>query len=848
MDGLSGDEAARLLREDGPNDILSGARHTVLQNALDILKEPMFLLLVFAGAIYLIIGDLQEALILMSFVLLVMGITFFQKRRTEKALEALRDLSSPRAMVIRDGRRTRIAGVEVVRGDILVLSEGDRVPADAVVIDCANLMVDESLLTGESLPVRKVSCDGSEDMGRPGGDSQPCVYAGTLVVSGHGLALAKATGPDTEMGKIGVSLEEIKREATPLQRETRQAVRNIALAGLALFVLVVVVYGISRDDWLGGLLVGITLAMAVLPEEFPVIYTVFLTLGAWRISKKHVLTRDMPAVETLGSATVLCVDKTGTLTLNRMTASVIIAHGSRYRVDRTHPGEMPEKFHELVEFGVLASQRNGSDPVEKALVELGERALQDTEHIHEDWMLEREYPLSPQLMALSHVWRSPDENEYVIAAKGAPEAVADLCHLDDAQFGGLSRQIEDLASDGLRMLGVAKASFTTAYLPKDQHDFGFNFLGLIGLRDPIRPTVKGSVEECYEAGMRIIMITGDYSGTALNVAGRIGLKPDDQVISGMELDRMDEEELRERIKKTSIFARVVPGQKTRIVRALQANGEVVAMTGDGVNDAPALKAADIGVAMGDRGTDVAREASALVLLDDDFSSIESAARMGRRIYDNLKKAVSYVIAIHVPIAGMSIIPVLFRLPLVFAPIHIAFLEMIIDPACSLIFEAEPEHEDVMRRPPRRPDERIFNRRNLSLSVLQGLNVLLIVSMVFLISLVREVGEGEVRAMTFTTLIIANLALILTNRSWNRTIRETMGSPNAVLWWIVGGTLCTLAVALYVPFARRLFMFEPLSLVDMGICLAAGCLSVVWFEAFKVLSRRKGQANFFKKLT
>lgn len=841
--GLSNEEAARRLKEDGPNDMPSGKKRTVFATAYNIVREPMFILLIFAGGIYLVLGDLEEALILLSFVFLVMGITFFQQRRTDKALEALRDLSSPRALVIRGGKQERIAGLDVVRDDVLVLAEGDRVPADGLVLSCSNLMIDESMLTGESIPVQKLPCDGFMEMRQPGGDQQPHVYAGTLVVKGHGLARVKAIGAQTEMGKIGKSLEEIEPETTLLQNETRLVVRNIAIFGLALCILVVVIYGATRNDWLKGLLVGITLAMAILPEEFPVVLTVFLTLGAWRMSKNQVLTRNMAAIETLGASTVLCVDKTGTLTLNRMTVRKIMSNGAYYDLDRSSSNILPEMFHELLEFSVLASQKDPFDPVEMAIAQLGERTLNNTEHLHHDWLLAREYELSPELMALSHVWRSPDGTDYIVAAKGAPEAIADLCHLDEARKERLSKQIDELASEGLRLLGVAKASFSPVHLPKNQHDFVFEFLGLIGLEDPIRPTVPRSVRECYEAGIRVVMITGDYPGTAKNIARQIGLKPDDRFMIGSELDRMDDMELQERIKDVNIFARVVPRQKLRIVNALKTNGEVVAMTGDGVNDAPALKAANIGVAMGARGTDVARESASLVLLDDDFASIEKAVRMGRRIYDNLKKAMSYIIAIHVPIAGMSLIPVIFKLPLVFAPVHIAFLEIIIDPASSLIFEAEPEEDNVMKRPPRRPDQRIFNKRNISISLFQGLSVLIIVAAVFGVSHARGIGDSEIRAMTFSTLVVANLALILTNRSWEHTIRETLRSPNVALWWILGGTVVVLGVSLYVPFARNFFQFGFLSGLELAVCLVAGSFSVVWFEALKIFSQRRKAPGF-----
>ena len=842
LDGLSEEEAARRLREEGPNLIPSAERRTPFRIALDILREPMFLLLLGAGAVYLLLGDLQEALILMSFVVLVLSITFFQEQRTERALEALRDLSSPRALVIREGRRRRVAGTEVVRGDVVVLAEGDRVPADGALLACSNLVVDESLLTGEAVPVRKAPCEATAVMGVPGGEDQPFVFAGTLVVKGHGIAEVRATGALTEMGKIGKSLREITPRPTILQREIRGLVLRLAALGIVLCATVFAVYGATRDDWLQGLLVGIAMAMALLPEEFPVVLTVFLTLGAWRMSRHNVLTRRIPAVETLGSATVLCVDKTGTITENRMTVSRLETVTGSY--DLRHPASdfLPEEFHELLEFGVLASQKDPYDPVEMAIAGLGGDVLDGTEHLHFDWILEREYPLSQELLALSHVWRSPDGREYVIAAKGAPEAVADLCHPDGAQRRLLAGQVEELAGMGLRLLGVAKASFHMEELPSNQHDFVYQFLGLVGLEDPVRPSVPASVRECREAGIRLIMITGDYPGTALHVAKEIGLDTDGGVMTGPELDEMGDEELRERIRLYSVFARVVPGQKLRLVEALKENGEVVAMTGDGVNDAPALKAAQIGVAMGGRGADVARESADLVLLDDDFSSIVRAVREGRRVFDNLKKAMTYIVAVHIPIAGMSLIPVLFKLPLVFAPAHIALLEIIIDPACSLAFEAEPEEDDVMKRPPRHPRERIFEGRTLLLSVLQGLSALLVVSAVFSFAQLRGLEEAEARALTFTTLVIVNLALILVNRSRKLTIWRTRRRRNAALWWVLAGTVILLALALYVPFLRDLFSFATLSPLDLAICLGAAALAVLWFEAAKLIPRQGGRAR------
>jgi P-type Ca2+ transporter type 2C len=832
--GLSETEAHKRIQEEGYNELPSTKKRSVLIIALDVIKEPMFLLLVACGILYLFLGDVQEAVMLLGFVLVVMGITLYQERKTERALEALRDLSSPRALVIRDGLQKRIAGREVVRGDILVVREGDRVPADATVLSCINLSADESLLTGESVSVRKMTWDGKQDTVQPGGDDLPFIYSGTMVVQGQGIARVHATGIKTEIGKIGKALQSVIEEETLLQKETRRLVRNLAIIGISLCALVVVVYGLTRGDWLNGLLAGITLAMATLPEEFPVVLTIFLALGAWRLSQKQVLTRRIPAVETLGSATVLCVDKTGTLTQNLMSITKIIATGKTYDTDSLAREKLPEAFHEIVEFGILASKRDPFDPMEKAFKRLGDKHLAETEHLHGDWELVQEYPLSRELLALSHVWKSPSGNDFVIAAKGAPEAIADLCHLGRQDMENLERNVSLLADEGLRVLGVARAAFKHTELPVEQHDFVFTFLGLIGLADPIRSTVPDALRECYAAGIRVVMITGDYPGTAQSIARQIGLTPTDRCITGSELNRMSDQELQSRIKGANIFARVIPEQKLRLVEALKANCEVVAMTGDGVNDAPALKSAHIGVAMGGRGTDVARESSSLVLLDDDFSSIVRAVRLGRRIFDNIKKAMAYIFAIHVPIAGMSLIPVIMKWPLVLLPVHIVFLELIIDPACSVVFEAEAEEANVMNRPPRNPKEPLFGRRTIILSVLQGLWVLAIILAVYIMVRQRGGSAEEARALTFTTLIFANIGLILTNRSWTRNIWTILRSPNVALWWVLGGASVFLGLVLYIPFLRRLFQFSPMHVNDIIICFACGVVSILWFEVLKLL--------------
>lgn len=849
LPGLAEAEAAERLRTEGYNELPSARRRNILAIAYGVAREPMFLLLIAAGGIYAWLGELRDASMLLGFVFVIMGITFYQERKTERALEALRDLSSPRALVIRDGQQRRIPGREVVRGDIAALTVGDRVPADARLVSCTNLSIDESLLTGESVPVRKQAWDGIMGKTPPGGDDLPFVYSGTLVVNGQGLAEVQATGPRTELGRIGKALEDVSSERTPLQKETGRLVRVFAVGGVSLALVIVVVYSLTRGDWTQGFLAGITLAMAMLPEEFPVVLTVFLALGAWRISKERVLTRRVPAVETLGSATVLCVDKTGTLTQNRMTATQLFAqgagtgshamdgHGEFFDVNYDRHLPLPESFHEILEFAILASHRDPFDPIDKALKELGDHYLVETEHLHKDWRLMREYPLSRELLALSRVWASPSGEEYVIAAKGAPESISDLCHMSDEETKEVAEHVAVMTGAGLRVLGVAKSHFRPVRLPGEQHEFKFTFLGLVGLADPVRSSVFTAVRECYDAGVRVIMITGDYLGTAQNIARQIDLESSDVVITGPELDEMDDEELQRRIRTVNVFARMVPEQKLRLVRALEANAEIVAMTGDGVNDAPALKSAGIGIAMGARGTDVAREAAALVLLDDDFSSIVKAIRLGRRIFDNIKKAMTYIFAVHVPIAGMSVIPVLFKWPLVLLPVHIVFLELIIDPACSVVFEAEPEEAGVMKRPPRDPKEPLFGRRTLAIALLQGLIVLGIVLSVYAGARYLAHGEAQARALTFTALVTANLALILTNRSWSRTVVATLRSPNTALWWVFGGTLAVLAAVLYVPFLRAMFHFSALPASDLVIAAIAGVVSILWFEGLKLLRIR-----------
>jgi len=826
-DGLTTRAAAQRLAEDGPNALPGGQRRTWLAIVWETTREPMFLLLLAAGSLYLLLGELHEGLILFGFVLFTLGLTLYQAGKTERAIEALRDLTSPRALVIRDGKPQRIPGRDVVRGDLLMLAEGDRVPADAQLLSTQNLQVDESLLTGEAVPVGKVAAAGVPAPAKPGGDDLPYLYSGTLVVQGQGVARVTATGPRSEIGHIGTALGNLQPEPSPLQRQTARLVRTLALLALSLSVLAVAIYGLMRGDWLQALLAGIALAMAMLPEEYPVVMTVFPALGAWRLSREKVLTRRMAAIETLGATSVLCVDKTGTLTENRMTVEALYVPSEKFEVDYAASADLPEAFHTLVEYSILASETAPFDPMEQAFHRLGQHFLANTEHLHHDWTLIHEYSLTPQLRAMSHVWQAVSGDTHTVAAKGSPEAVIDLCHLDPAGQAGILAAVDAMAVAGLRVLAVAQARFVGRQWPATEHDFDFEFVGLLGLADPLRREIPAAVRQCREAGIRVVMITGDYPATARTIARQAGLDAA-EILSGDALATMSDAQLQAQLKTVTVCARIAPEQKLRIVQALKADGYITAMTGDGVNDAPALKAAHVGVAMGGRGTDVAREAASLVLVDDNFASIVGAVRLGRRIFDNMQKSMSYIMAVHVPIAGMALLPMLLGWPAVLYPMHIAFLELIIDPACSLAFENEPPEPTVMQRPPRDPDAPLFGGSTLVIALLQGLGVLIVVFAAFAWAKHR-LSEREARAFAFATLVIANLALIFANRSRAHAMLTRLRAPNPIVWIVTGATLTFLALSLYVPPLAMIFRFAPLPLPELAAAFALGLLNMGWFE-------------------
>jgi P-type Ca2+ transporter type 2C len=832
LGGLSSSDASARLVANGPNELPKTGRRSVLHIMLEVVREPMLALLLAGGAAYLLLGDMGEALILLAFATFSVGVTVIQEARTETVLEALRDLSAPRAMVIRNGVRVSIAGREVVCGDLLVLESGDRIAADAVLIAANDLQADESLLTGESVPVGKVmgSPDAPADGHRPGGDGQPYVYSGSLVTRGSGIACVLATGPRSEIGQIGQSLATLDTEAPRLRRETTRIVTLCAIGGGAVALLVVLLYGLLRGGWIEAVLAGIAIGMAMLPEEFPVVLTVFLAMGAWRIGKVGVLTRRAAAIETLGSATVLCTDKTGTLTENRMAvAELWLPSGSPAALMRGTPA--PVAFHILLETAALASAINPADPMEIALHE-AHKAIGDPAHASRK--MAHAYALRPDLLAMSNVWE--DQDGLTISAKGAPEAIAKLCRLTPEERATMMAAVEAMGTRGIRVLAVATATPPDRHWAASQTEYHYALTGVVGLADPLRPSVTAAVAECRSAGVRVVMITGDHATTARSIATQAGIA-DGDVLTGADLTALNDVELAERLKTVTVFARIMPEQKLRIVEAFKAAGEIVAMTGDGVNDAPSLKAAHIGIAMGKRGTDVAREASAIVLLDDDFGSIVHSVRLGRRIYDNICKAMAFIFAVHVPIAGLALLPLFFGLPILFGPIHIALLEMVIDPVCALVFEAERDEDNIMQRPPRDPGEPLFSFAMVAWSVFQGVVAFAMLAAVFFIETWSGIPEAELRALIFFALVAEILALILVNRSFSASIGEAFARHNAALRYVVVAIVAITSVILFWPHAQVLLKFGSIASGDMALAAGLGIILLIVLEGCKPVVRR-----------
>ncbi|BDU52694.1 ATPase [Limnohabitans sp. INBF002] len=807
------------MARDGANALEAAQRRTVWGRLWAMLREPMFALLVLAASLYLVLGDLTEGLTLFVFVLAVLALTFYQEGKSEAAIDALRQLSQPFAQVMRDGQRINVPSSDVVVGDMLFISEGDRIAADAWVLQADQLQVDESLLTGESLAVTKVGAAFDEALvhgQQPGGDELAAVFGGTFVVRGQGVVRVTATGMRGQMGRIGASLNQIETALTPLQKQTAQLVKVLAWITFGLCVLMILTLGLRNGAWLPALLSGIALAMAILPEEYPVVMAIFPALGAHRLAQEGVLTRHINAIETLGATTVLCTDKTGTLTENRMkVAALAVGEASTPRLFNINGESLPDDFHGLVEHAILASAPEPFDPMEVAFHALGQTWLHD-EHLHPDWDLVQTYALSPALRAMSHVWRASEDAAHIVSAKGAPEAVMDLCHLSPALQAQWGEVVHAMASEGLRVLAVAQGRFVGDAWPSSAHGFDFEWLGLIGLSDPLRAEIPQAIADCHSASIKVIMITGDYPQTARVIANQAGLQGG-ETLTGDTIDAMSDEALSAHLKTVSVCARISPHQKLRIVQALKRSGEVVAMTGDGVNDAPALRAAHVGIAMGARGTDVAREASSLVLVDDNFASIVKGIRLGRRIFGNLQKSMAYIFAIHIPIAGLALVPMLFALPPLLMPLHIALLELVVDPSCSIAFENEPAEADVMQRPPRDTLAPIFGFQQMLASFFQGACVLVATGAAYWVSL--DFSAEAQRAMVLITLVAANAMLIFVNRA-----------RNWVAVWVMVAALTLVLFGIYVPWLAAPLNLAPLDVSQLATALGLGAASVLaaWF--------------------
>ncbi|MEY4366257.1 MAG: hypothetical protein RLZZ305_1601 [Actinomycetota bacterium] len=811
MRGLTSSEAARRLSQDGPNELPGDGPTGWFSRVIDVLSEPMLLLLVAAGAISIAVAETLDGVLLLSTTVVVVATSVIQGQRTENAVRSLREMTSPPVAVERDGVRLALPARELVRGDLVFLAEGNRIPADSVLAADSVLTVDESVLSGESVPVAKEA----------GGDRG--LWSGSLVTSGQSAALVTATGHRSRLGSIGASLASITVAGSSLQREIRLVVRVLGAVGVAAALTVTVAYALTRGGWADGAIMGIATAMSLLPEEFPVVLTIFLALGALGMSRERMLARRLAAVEALGAVTVVCTDKTGTLTTNSMTVSEVLAE----------PGFSTA---EVAAAAVLAVPDDPFDPMDRAFLVRAPQSGAPRRPV-------RTYPLAPGVLAHAQVVDTGGEDLFVVAMKGAPESVSALCRLDPDERRRYLHTVETAAARGLRMIAVALASHPRDVpLPTAHHGFAFRLVGTAGLKDPLRPGARDAVDACARAGVRTVMVTGDHPATALAIAAEAGIETEGGCITGEEVSAMDDRTLADRLRVSSVCARITPEQKLRMVRALQANGEVVAMTGDGVNDAPALRAADVGIALGRRATDVAREAASVVVTDDDLSSVARGIARGRGIYDNLAKTTSYLIAVHVLVFGMSLVPLAAPgLPVVLLPLQIAMLELVIDPACSILFQMEPHDPELMTRPPRGRESRMFGVRRAAVSVAQGAVSLVAVCAVWVWGSSRGDGDDSVRALAFVALSASNLMLILVNRSWRLTALGTvLTRRNPAVAWTVVANLFVVGALLSVGSLRSAFHLGSVSPLEVSVAGAAAAAGVAWFEVAKVVGRRRGR--------
>lgn len=826
LGGLNSEEVEKLQKKYGMNELVIQEKPNMLKKFLGVFKEPMFLLLLIAATVYFLLGAPKDGAIMLVFVGFVASITFIQEWKTEKTMNALKDLTSPKVNTLRNGKNILIKSIELVPGDVVFLSEGERIPADCIVLEPSNFSVDESILTGESEYVMKVSTTQSEkstDYWK-----KDILYAGTLCVFGKCTAIVKFTEINTEYGKIGKAISEAKDEPTPLQKKVSILVKNIAIAGVILCISVMVASYFYSFDILNSILSGISLAMAIIPEEFPVVLTVFLSMGAYRLAKNNTLMRKISAVETLGSATVLCVDKTGTITQNKMKVKSIYSDGGIFNNEDL-------KNQELSDLMVLSCEKDPYDPMEKAILEAANLSQLETVYKYD---LSKKIAFDSKTKRMANIYIK--DNKYYVAVKGSAETVLGLCNLDKQTMDEINIEIDKMASNGLRVLALADCTSEKVY--EDLECYELTFKALVGLQDPPKEGVEEAIKLCKKAGIRVVMITGDYSKTAMAIGEEIGLKFTDKVIVGNEIDSLSENELCEVVKSCDVFSRVIPEQKMKIVKALKKNGEIVAMTGDGVNDAPALKSADIGIAMGKRGTEVAKEAADMILMDDNFTTIVKSVKDGRRVYDNIRKAMVYILIIHIPIAAMAMFAPLFNLPPLLLPMHIMLLELIIDPTCSIVFEGEPAEANIMENPPRPPQEPLLTRSLTIKVVLQGIIMFLAAFMPFHYMIDLGISSEYARSFSLITFIVANVTLVLVNRSNTELLYHLIKEKGSKVRLIVNSMALIMVFAIvYIPILNSFFRTEKIGIYPLIIAIVLGFISTGWWEIVKITRKiiRKG---------
>lgn len=813
LQGLTDAEVAASHKQHGPNALYFRPKRQIVHILLEIFREPIFLLLVVACGLYFAIGDNTEAWLMVASICFVVAIEIVQEFRSEKALEALRQYAQPKARVRRNGREIAVPTEEIVVGDLVLFAEGERLPADGVVVQHNDLTVDEAVLTGESLPATK-SINSGEDR----------LFQGTVVATGMGIARVEAVGSATEFGKLGKSIEAIEPEPTPLQLQIDRFVRQMMLAGLLAFVLVFAINYYYVGQAVAALLFSLSLAMAILPSEIPVAFAAFMALGAYRMTKQKILVKQPRTVESLGSATVICLDKTGTITENRMSVAEVVDYTEHKR---------------CLEYAMWASEPKPFDAMEQAIHTA--YAEQTPKDLRPDFQLVHEYPLGGVPPMMTHIQEN-SAGKRVVATKGAVERILMVClHLDDETRTAVLKKTHEMAGKGYRILGVAAAEWPGNDFPDDPDKFPWAFEGLVALYDPPKPNIQKVFNQFYAAGIQVKMITGDYPETALNIAKQSGLRHDGVFLTGERVMLLSDAELQATVGEVNVFARMFPAAKLRVVEALKTNGEVVAMSGDGVNDAPALKSAQIGLAMGKRGTEIAKAAASMVLLDDNLGRMVTALEMGRRIYNNLRKAIRYVISIHVPIVLVVVLPLVFGWTYlhILMPIHVIFMELIMDPTCAIAYENEPAEPNMLKKPPRAANAPLFSASELTLSIVQGLAITAGVFALYHYAVAQGAGEQKTRAFVFATLMLSNVFLTLANRSFQFTIVRTIFYTNRSIWIMLAIATGILAAVLFVPWLNDLFKLDPLSWSEIGLCAGTALVSVGWFEIWKWGKARMG---------